>query len=106
MAYQSVPEVRDRVLRGQPTLDQAFTDALASGRLSAAGRDVLTTAMHELADALLRWRQTHYRLAVRMLGERPGTGYTEGTPYLKAVRSIPLFLATATTEESGGAEPA
>jgi tryptophan 2,3-dioxygenase len=106
MAYQSVPEVRDRVLRGQPTLDQAFTDALASGRLSAAGRDALTTAMHELADALLRWRQTHYRLAVRMLGERPGTGYTEGTPYLKAVRPIPVFLATAGTVESGGDEPA
>lgn len=106
VAYRSVPEVRDRVLRGQPTLDEAFTYARASGRLSAAGRDVLTGAMHEFADALLRWRQTHYRLAVRMLGERPGTGYTEGTPYLKAVRSIPVFRATTVTKESGGDEPA
>jgi tryptophan 2,3-dioxygenase len=105
-AYRSVPEVRDRVLRGQLTLDQAFTDALARGRLSATGRDTLTTAMHGLADALLRWRQTHYRLAVRMLGERPGTGYTEGTPYLQAVRSIPVFRATDTTRENGGDEPA
>jgi tryptophan 2,3-dioxygenase len=105
-AYQSVPEVRDRVLRGQPTLDQAFTDALARRRLSTTGRDALTTAMHELADTLLRWRQTHYRLAVRMLGERPGTGYTEGTPYLKAVRSIPVFRATDMTRQSGGDEPA
>jgi tryptophan 2,3-dioxygenase len=62
--------------------------------------------MHELADTLLRWRQTHYRLAVRMLGERPGTGYTEGTPYLKAVRSIPVFRATDMTRQSGGDEPA
>jgi tryptophan 2,3-dioxygenase len=105
-AYRSVPEVRDRVLRGQPTLDQAFTDALSRRRLSATGRDALTTAMHELADTLLRWRQTHYRLAVRMLGERPGTGYTEGTPYLKAVRSIPVFRATDMTRQSGGDEPA
>jgi len=26
-----------------------------------------------------------------MLGDRSGTGYTEGTPYLRDVRSIPVF---------------
>lgn len=106
VAYRSVPEVRDRVLDGQLTLDQAFTEARARGRLSATGRDALTTAMQELADTLLRWRQTHYRLAVRMLGERPGTGYTEGTPYLKAVRSIPVFRTACGWKDSGGDEPA
>jgi hypothetical protein len=28
---------------------------------------------------------------VRMLGERTGTGYTEGAPYLEAVQAIPVF---------------
>jgi hypothetical protein len=27
--------------------------------------------------------QTHYRLAVRMIGSVSGTGYTEGTPVLE-----------------------
>ena len=54
--------------------------------------------MKGFAHALLRWRNTHYRLAVRMLGEASGTGYTEGTPYLKAVRTIPVFLAVDVSE--------
>lgn len=47
--------------------------------------------MTGFAQALQRWRGTHYRLAVRMLGEATGTGYTEGTPYLDSVRDIPVF---------------
>jgi tryptophan 2,3-dioxygenase len=59
--------------------------------------------MARFADTLLRWRETHYRLAVRMLGERPGTGYTEGTPYLRSVRKIPVFASPvfASLEELG-----
>ncbi|MET9349443.1 tryptophan 2,3-dioxygenase family protein [Streptomyces termitum] len=90
-AYRSVPEVRERVLAGQRTLDDAYADALARPR---AGRGRLlpaAAAMEEFASALRRWRQTHYRLAVRMLGSRTGTGYTEGTPYLGEVRKIPVF---------------
>jgi tryptophan 2,3-dioxygenase len=58
----------------------------------AAGRPPeVVTAMAEFAAALSRWRQTHYRLAVRMLGAKPGTGYTDGTPYLERVRAVPVF---------------
>jgi hypothetical protein len=36
---------------------------------------------------------------VRMLGDqRPGTGATEGTPYLKAVRTIPVFRSVEHSE--------
>ena len=28
-----------------------------------------------------------------MLGERRGTGYTEGVPYLHHVRSLPVFAS-------------
>ena len=37
-----------------------------------------------------------------MLGERTGTGYTEGSPYLKEVQTIPVFLSLA---QDQNAEP-
>lgn len=94
IAYHSVPEVRERVLAGPPTLNGEFETARAGGRLNAADARVLELAMRQLASTLLQWRRTHYRLAVRMLGERSGTGYTQGTPYLKAVQTIPVFPVT------------
>jgi tryptophan 2,3-dioxygenase len=103
-AYHSVPEVRKRVLAGQSTLDGAFEVARATGRLSAREVDDLEQAMRQFAATLLRWRRTHYRLAVRMLGERPGTGYTEGSAYLAAVREIPVFPSLGTTESAEDAE--
>lgn len=89
-AYTSVPDVRHHVLAGQPTLE----DAVAAARLGERARDELTAAMRSFATTLGRWRQTHYRLAVRMLGGRGGTGYTLGTPYLDEVRTIPIFRST------------
>jgi tryptophan 2,3-dioxygenase len=109
-AYLSVPEVRQRVLAGQSTLDGAFAAARDAGRLSAGDLDDLEQAMREFAATLLRWRRTHYGLAVRMLGERTGTGYTEGSPYLKAVQAIPVFTSLTQGENAearevaGGAE--
>lgn len=91
-AFLSVPDVRDRVLLGQMTVDAAYETAMAAGD-GAAEHAGLPTAMRGFSSALMRWRQTHYRLAVRMLGQRTGTGYTEGTPYLDATRSIPVFTA-------------
>ncbi|MDH6226750.1 tryptophan 2,3-dioxygenase [Streptomyces sp. MJP52] len=96
-AYRSTPEVRERILNGQPTLDDACATALDDGRFTAADRERLTAAMLTLASALRRWRQTHYRIAVRMLGTRSGTGYTEGTPYLSHVRTIPVFRSVKDT---------
>ncbi|MEV7024467.1 tryptophan 2,3-dioxygenase [Kitasatospora sp. NPDC093558] len=90
-AYRSTPEVRERILAGQPTLDEACAAAGADPRFTAADRELLSAAMLGFAGALRRWRQTHYRIAVRMLGTRSGTGATEGTPYLSSVRSIPVF---------------
>jgi tryptophan 2,3-dioxygenase len=94
-AYHSVPEVRQRVLAGQLTLDEAFQAARAAGHLDARAGDDLEQQMRQFAATLLRWRRTHYGIAVRMLGERTGTGYTEGSPYLKQVQTIPVFLSLA-----------
>lgn len=85
-AYVSVPDVRRRVLVGQSTIDDLV--ALAD----QAERATLQEAMRGFEEVLRRWRATHYRLAVRMLGDdKPGTGYTEGTPYLRAARDVPVF---------------
>lgn len=98
-AYHQVPEVRQRVLAGQPTLDDAFQEVCQSGDISDEDRDRLANSMRGFASALLRWRNTHYRLAVRMLGDATGTGYTEGTPYLKSVRAIPVFRTVDVRDE-------
>jgi selenocysteine lyase/cysteine desulfurase/tryptophan 2,3-dioxygenase len=99
-AYRNVPDVRAQVLAGFPSLQEAVVRAQADSRLSAVARKELDTDMARFADALVQWRTTHYRLAVRMLGEAPGTGYTEGTPYLKAVQHIPVFDADAALRDS------
>jgi tryptophan 2,3-dioxygenase len=99
-AYHSVPEVRQRVRDGQMTLDDALEAARTAGRLSARDIDELEQAMREFAETLLRWRRAHYRIAVRMLGERTGTGYTEGAMYLKAAMAIPVFSSLTTGHEA------
>lgn len=99
-SYHSVPEVRARVLAGQDTLDDAFREARDSGDLSAADVARLTTGMEAFAATLLRWRTTHYRLAVRMLGDVQGSGYTAGAPYLAACRTIPVFKTVGAAAEA------
>ncbi|MGH3244275.1 MAG: tryptophan 2,3-dioxygenase family protein [Spirillospora sp.] len=99
-AYRSVPEIRERVLAGGQTLDDGLTAMRESADFTAADRDRVQEAMKGFARALLRWRTTHYRLAVRMLGDATGTGYTEGTPYLDAVRDVPVFEAVDLTKDS------
>jgi tryptophan 2,3-dioxygenase len=94
-AYRSVPEVRERVLAGQATLTEALAGARASGRFTEAMHDDVRSALARFEGAVLKWRQTHYRLAVRMLGERRGTGYTEGVPYLQKARAVRLFAPAA-----------
>ena len=98
-AFLSVPEVRERVLAGNFTLEEAYQAACDSGYLTGTEREVLAAAMGRFAATLRRWRQTHYSVAVRMLGnQRAGTGATEGTAYLKAVRTIPVFRSVEHTE--------
>ncbi|MFG3700476.1 hypothetical protein ACGF5C_21540 [Micromonospora sp. NPDC047620] len=103
VAYRSVPEVRSLVRAGQPTIDEAYRSAVRAGRLDGAGRMLVARRMETFAGALSQWRRTHHRIATRMLGPRSGTGYTEGTPYLAAVRDVPVF--TAVTAGSRPVDP-
>ena len=92
-AYCAVPEVRERVLACQANLDGALHLAAMSGAISADGHAAVCAAMTSFEEAVMAWRQTHYRIAVRMLGERRGTGDTEGVGYLDKGRTIPVFDA-------------
>lgn len=92
-AYTSVPGVRARVLDGQATVQGTWHDLIAGRRLDPAGDDALRAAADRLEAVHQRWKQTHYRMAVRMIGERSGTGYTQGVPYLSAVLDNRLFPA-------------
>ncbi|OIJ62711.1 hypothetical protein [Streptomyces mangrovisoli] len=92
-AYTSVPAVRERVLNGQPTVQGTWQDLIAAQRLDADGEAALEAAAARLESVHQRWKQTHYRLAVRMIGLRSGTGYTQGVPYLAAVLENRLFPA-------------
>jgi tryptophan 2,3-dioxygenase len=93
-AYLSVPEVRRQAMAGMTTLDDTLLAVRRSGRLAPQACDEVTSAMDRFANRLTTWRKTHYRLALRMLGDARGTGYTEGTPYLGRVTDIPVFLST------------
>lgn len=93
-AYASVPEVRDRVIAGQPNIDAALDSAIESGLLTPDGHSAVSAAMHGFEQAIFKWRKTHHSIAVRMLGERRGTGYSDGARYLDEVRTIPLFAGS------------
>ncbi|MDG4797059.1 hypothetical protein [Micromonospora sp. WMMD1082] len=96
VAYRAVPEVRAQVQDGQPTVDETYRSAVADGRLAGPDHALVARRMAAFAGTLSQWRRTHHRLAVRMLGARSGTGYTEGTPYLAAVSAAPVFTAVTT----------
>jgi len=85
--YDAVPEVRARVMAGQRTLEQA----LSNTRLWGPEIANLRASMMAFEDAVMDWRKMHHNLALRMLGARRGTGYTEGVSYLASARQVPLF---------------
>ncbi|WKU03491.1 tryptophan 2,3-dioxygenase family protein [Micromonospora sp. HUAS LYJ1] len=90
-AYLSVPDVQARIRDGQISLDDALT-AIRAGRNTLTEHPALRDGMRAFTTAMLQWRRTHYRLAVRMLGtERAGTGGTPGTPYLLRSRDTTIF---------------
>jgi tryptophan 2,3-dioxygenase len=93
-AYTSVPTVRHAVLSGIPTISAATSRYLETAPEGDA--EPLRQAMTEFSAAMRQWRNTHYRLARRMLGDVRGTGYTEGVPYLRDVVDIPVFTTRPT----------
>jgi len=85
--YDAVPEVRERIVAGQMTIE----DALLAAHLPADATAEVGEAMAAFEMSITDWRRMHHNLAMRMLGMRRGTGYTEGVPYLAEARSQPVF---------------
>ncbi|MFJ1819468.1 MULTISPECIES: tryptophan 2,3-dioxygenase [unclassified Streptomyces] len=92
-AFLSVPDVRSEVLAGRETVQGTWEDVISSGWLPERDAAAVRAAALQLEAVHQRWKQTHYRLAVRMIGTRTGTGSTEGVPYLASVISQRLFPA-------------
>jgi len=93
LAYRSVPDIRDGLISGQSSIDAEFHALTSSDRVSDATLAAISAAMEKFSATLQSWRQTHYRLAVKMLGDQRGSGQTEGAPYLSSVREVPVFLS-------------
>lgn len=90
-AFDAVPHIRERVLGDWIDLTTAVDDAVADGTLDTPGRELICAAAQELEDVHQRWKQTHWKLASRMIGDEVGTGYTVGVPYLKDAIENRLF---------------
>jgi tryptophan 2,3-dioxygenase len=89
IAYHSVPDIREKILNQPQTIDEFYLKLDTSN----AQTTIFQQAMVAFQSELILWRQSHYGIAVKMLGMASGTGYTEGTPYLKESKNIPVFTA-------------
>jgi tryptophan 2,3-dioxygenase len=51
----------------------------------------LIQSMVQFDASFVQWKKVHTNIAVKVLGSQSGTGYTQGTPYLKANADARLF---------------
>jgi tryptophan 2,3-dioxygenase len=100
LAYSSVPGLQQHLRGGRMSLDEKLVELRARGDVAASVVAALETAMAGLAETMTRWRHSHYGIAKKYLGDGTGTGYTEGTPYLKMVKDLPVFTALPTPPPS------
>ncbi|HEX8741834.1 MAG TPA: hypothetical protein VF712_01755 [Thermoleophilaceae bacterium] len=82
-AYTSVPRLATRYRDGLRNLE----DALRGREISDSSRAAMTALDREYA----RWKRIHYATALKMIGDRSGTGGTPGIPYLAAAVDARLF---------------
>ncbi len=91
-AFTSVPAVRDEAEKGaQDTVTQAYLDLRGAGAFGQAEWNLLDAALSGLEARHQRWKSTHRSIAVRMLGDAHGSGYTDGVPYLTECVENRLF---------------
>ncbi len=90
-AFTSVPVVRAEAEAGHDSLTRAYLGIRGEDGFSQAEWNILDAALSRLESRHQRWKSTHRRLAVRMLGDAPGSGYTSGVPYLTKCLENRLF---------------
>ncbi len=75
-AYGAVPRVREHVLGQWTDLLSTIEHAVSDGTIGQHGLELIQAAAAELGRVHQMWKQTHWRLADKMIGEDRGTGYT------------------------------
>lgn len=100
LAYASVPALQQVLRARSVSLDDQLAALRRKGGSDPAIVQAIETSMLDLAETMTRWRHSHYGIAKKYLGEGTGTGYTEGTPYLKMVKDLPVFTSVSTGAEN------
>lgn len=91
-AFTSVPAVRDEAENPvRDTVAQAYLDLRGAGAFGQDEWRLLDAALGRLETRHQRWKSTHRSIAVRMLGNAHGSGYTDGVPYLTKCLENRLF---------------
>ena len=91
LAYSSVPELQKDLQSGGEALDDKLIELR---RNPSAGPELLRAvenAMRGLSEIMIRWRHSHFGIAKKYLGDETGTGSSDGLPYLKKGKDIPVF---------------
>jgi tryptophan 2,3-dioxygenase len=101
-AFESVPRVRDLIREDWDDVTSVVVAAVSDSTMAEADFAMVRDAAQRLENLHQMWKQTHWKMARRMIGEQSGTGYTEGVPYLKAAIDNRLF-AGLTDLEPGAA---
>ncbi|MCB5181976.1 tryptophan 2,3-dioxygenase family protein [Streptomyces antimicrobicus] len=95
-AFLNVPAVRAEAEDpGHDTVTRARLDLHGERAVGPAERDRLDAALGRLEARHQRWKSAHRSLAVRMLGDAHGSGYTDGVPYLTECLGNRLFWQLA-----------
>ncbi len=91
-AFAGVPAVRAQAQDpGHDTVVRAYLDLRRTGGAGRAQLRALDASLGRLEERHQRWKSAHRGLAVRMLGDAHGSGYTEGVPYLTRCLDNRLF---------------
>jgi len=93
LAYSSVPPLQKELRSGRVSLDDKFRQIRSTVPRDSKLIPAIESAMLSLAGVLTRFKHSHYGIAKKYLGAGSGTGYSEGTPYLKFVKDIPVFVS-------------
>jgi tryptophan 2,3-dioxygenase len=89
-AFDSVPAVKARYARGELLSFQDLFAHFAEERGKSDFLELLRQ-MDYFDKQFVQWKKMHYNIAVKMLGSQTGTGYTQGTPYLRPNVETRLF---------------
>jgi tryptophan 2,3-dioxygenase len=91
LAYSSVPGLQKTLREGGESIDDKFAQLRQTSGAERTLLKAIDSAMCALSETMTRWRHSHYGIAKKYLGDGSGTGYTEGTPYLKSIKDLAVF---------------